>query len=472
MECEYSCQPNNTDVDALEIDTQTYNKNFIVMNLEKILQRIRNLFKEHYIYDKEVLIKSIEITGKRYSREQIDTALDTLINDKSEVLVDMLGNPGRLINIGNYYAFQPDNIEDTKISTLQRQRPVDVKNKKVTVNLSKLKRKIKSATLNKNSKNDILNNFYSNYEKLLDPQKSPKKIWSNNAAWAIINLVKYNQLDKDRLVNYALLHLFEILKLQDKILLLNSLYEENDISQDFKDRMKSILNIFVIEEGDNKAFAMADFVRVYDKNRGYIFLLFDEENNRWFVENNWKSPLLYNIVAKVIKNIRLVSGLNSGLTPKDGKINNFDNEIGFIGKGTGNKIVLKTKQIGTTGRINKGVVCPSAGVTKSSTIFSINKLNKLVSPSKNTKYNTTATGSKITIQSIYDDESPFSRKSINYKNIQSNNRKPVSITDTQFCIEKEFLLRYLDEIQDEGKRWFFNSFETQLNDIPNLKVSL
>ena len=43
--------------------------------------------------------------------------------------------------------------------------------------------------------------------------------------------------------------------------------------------MKSILNIFIIQEGDNKAFAMADFAKVYDKNRGYIFLLFNEENN-------------------------------------------------------------------------------------------------------------------------------------------------------------------------------------------------
>ena len=117
------------------------------MNLEKILQRIRNLFKEHYIYEKEVLIKSIEVTGKRYSREQIDVALDTLINDKSEILVDMLGNPGRLINIGNYYAFQPNNIEDIHISTLQRKRPVDVKNKKVTVNLSNIERKITTNTV-------------------------------------------------------------------------------------------------------------------------------------------------------------------------------------------------------------------------------------------------------------------------------------------------------------------------------------
>ena len=111
-------------------------------------------------------------------------------------------------------------------------------------------------------------------------------------------------------------------------------------------------------------------------------------------------------------------------------------------------------------------------MSKSTTIFSINKLNKLVSPGKNNKYNTSISGSKITVLSIYDDERPFSKKNTSYKNIEPNNRKPVSITDTQFCIEKEFLLRYLDEIQDEGKRWFFNSFETQLNDIPNLKVSL
>ena len=112
------------------------------MNLEKILQRIRNLFKEHYIYDKEVLIKSIEVTGKRYSREQIDVALDTLINDKSETLVDMLGNVGHLINIGNFYAFQPNDIEDIHIFTLQRKRPVDVKNESVKIDLSKIKMKV------------------------------------------------------------------------------------------------------------------------------------------------------------------------------------------------------------------------------------------------------------------------------------------------------------------------------------------
>tara|TARA_B100000963_G_scaffold145550_1_gene126757 strand:+ start:1577 stop:5875 length:4299 start_codon:yes stop_codon:yes gene_type:complete len=471
MNCDYSCFPNDDDLDSLEANTLTYNKNFIIMNLEKILQRIRNLFKEHYIYDKEVLIKSIEVTGKRYSREQIDIALDTLINDKSEILVDMLGNPGRLINIDNFYAFQPNNIDDIHIPTLQRKRPVDVKNKNVTVNLSKIERKVLKNKVKSQNNSKILSNLYSNYENLLNPQKSPKKIWTNNAAWAIVNLVNYNKLDKDKLVDYALLHLFEILKLEDKIILLNSLYQDNEISQQFKDRMKRILEVFVIEEGGNKAFAMADFRKSINK-QGYIFLVFDNETNKWIVENNWKSDSVKRIIIKVIRNVRLVQGSDKGFVPKQGKINNFDNEIGFIGKGTGNKIVLKTKHIGSTGRVNKGVVCPSAGVPKSTTIFSINKLNKLVSPDKGNKYNTTVSGSKMTVHAIYDDDEPFSRKNINYKDIEPKNRKPNSITDTQFCIEKELLLRYLDENQDEGKRWFFNSFETQLNELPNLKVSL
>ena len=411
MNCEYYCSPNDDAIDELEVDNFTYNKNFIVMNLEKILQRIKNLFKEHYIYDKEFLIKSIEVTGKRYSREQIDVALDTLINDKSEVLIDMLGNPGHLINMGTFYAFQPNNIEDMHISTLQRQRPVDVKNKSVIVNVSKLHHKIPTKSLRQNSDSKILNNFYLNYQKLIDPKKSPKKIWTNNAAWAIVNLVRYNKLDKDKLIDYALLHLFEILKLQDKIILLNSLYEENEISQEFKDRMKNILEIFIIEEDDNKAFVMADYTKSINK-LGYIFLIFDTENNNWVIENNWKSPNLKNIIIKVIKSIKLVKNTDNGLLPKEGKINNFDNEIGFIGKGTGNKIVLKTKHIGSTGRVNKGVVCPSAGVPKSTTIFTINTLNNFVTRNNNTKYNTTVNGSKITVHSIYDDEQPFSRKNV------------------------------------------------------------
>ena len=48
-------------------------------------------------------------------------------------------------------------------------------------------------------------------------------------------------MDRDKLINYALLHLFEILQLDDKIKLLNSLYTENDIDDNFIERMKKYI---------------------------------------------------------------------------------------------------------------------------------------------------------------------------------------------------------------------------------------
>ena len=45
--CAYTCKPDNKLNDI--INDQTYNEGFIIMNLDKILQRIRSLFKEQYI---------------------------------------------------------------------------------------------------------------------------------------------------------------------------------------------------------------------------------------------------------------------------------------------------------------------------------------------------------------------------------------------------------------------------------------
>ena len=102
--------------------------------------------------------------------------------------------------------------------------------------------------------------------------------------------------------------------------------------------MKKILEVFIYEKEENKAFAMADFNKSINE-KGYIFLIFDSENNKWVIENNLKSAKLKNIFVKIFKTVRLVQGMVN-VVPKEGKINNFKNEIGFIGKGTGNKIVL------------------------------------------------------------------------------------------------------------------------------------
>ena len=91
--CNYNCRP-EIDIDKSEINEDTYDEKFIVINSEKILQRIRMLFKESFFYKKDMLLKSIR-TPKEYPFVQIYSALTQLIEDENEFIVDRYGRNGR-----------------------------------------------------------------------------------------------------------------------------------------------------------------------------------------------------------------------------------------------------------------------------------------------------------------------------------------------------------------------------------------
>ena len=95
--CDYTCRPNKK-VGEQDLNQDTYNENFIVMNSEKITQRIRMLMKESFFYKKDVLINAIQ-TPKKYPYVQIYSALTQLIDDNNEFIVDKYGRNGRLVNI-------------------------------------------------------------------------------------------------------------------------------------------------------------------------------------------------------------------------------------------------------------------------------------------------------------------------------------------------------------------------------------
>jgi hypothetical protein len=53
------------------------------------------------------------------------TALNTLIDDPIEFITDYYGRRGRLINIGDYYLFQPEGVSDRHIGIRERAMPLE-----------------------------------------------------------------------------------------------------------------------------------------------------------------------------------------------------------------------------------------------------------------------------------------------------------------------------------------------------------
>ena len=93
------------------------------MNADRIRQRIRDLFRVQHFYARRLLMK--HLAG--HPREQIDVALTQLLHDAGERLIDKYGRPGRLINVGEYYLFQPAEITDPRIDAHDRSAPLQFK---------------------------------------------------------------------------------------------------------------------------------------------------------------------------------------------------------------------------------------------------------------------------------------------------------------------------------------------------------
>jgi hypothetical protein len=452
MDCEYSCTPTSSVKDDI-INTDSYSQSYIIMNLDKIIKRIKSLYKEHYIYDKRDLIDRINAI-KNYSTDQINMALNVLITDKNEYLVDMLNRNGRLVNIGDFYLFQPIELDNKHISGYERRVPIDVKIPKLTITLPDEINIIKQEDEEDNI--DILLKLQNDYNKALTLNiKSKNKSWIYACAWAINSLVEFDKLDKTDLERYCLEHLFDILNINEKLAIINSLTIKNEqITQDFKEKLQVIIDKFTITDSKGlSGFVCADYKQRYQgKGSKFFWYIFvkNAEEKRW------------------IANAQLVGGIASIMFKKYGKTTAQDCNRDLIGFLTNNRsrtnIIFKTKTVIPGKKRKSGQTCPTSGENRKDIIDRVNYLVGVLGK-ENDKY-------KMKSKTKRQDETVYNIKGpLNPYDREEEGDIEVPMTDVQLCIETEFLLRYLDENKEkyDGKRYFFSTIEDVLNSIKDIE---
>lgn len=146
MECVFSCKP-GMPTKLLGSKTDIFTDTILTMNTDKIIQRIRDIFYERYFYKRTATSEQLEDISsdliatinhnKKYSIEAINIALTQLLEDKNEYIKDKYGRYGHLVNIGDYYFFQPLELNNPIIPLHERQTPVDFKRQKIVFKQSK-----------------------------------------------------------------------------------------------------------------------------------------------------------------------------------------------------------------------------------------------------------------------------------------------------------------------------------------------
>ena len=463
MNCEYNCLPNSS-IESRDIVTDSYSQSYIIMNLDKILKRIKTLFKEHYAYDKQELINRVRVR-KNYSLEQINMALNVLITDKNEYLVDMLDRIGKLVNIDTLYLFQPIELSNKHISNNERRLPIDIKMQKLNI---KLPQDIPDNFANKSKETqniDILLKLQQDYNKtLIFNEKSKNKNWIEASYWAMKSLETFddNHFNKTNLERYCLEHLFDILKFNKKVAVLNSLSVENDeITQDFKDKLQIIIDKFTItvknkDKDDMIGFICANYTSATKKNKKsnkkkilWNILIFDKTLKKW--KNSKDLKLIGPIAKKMFEKFRV-------------KSNNCNEYLfGFLTHNRNNTSIifkLKSNMKGT------GLACPTSGENRKDIISRINRLLRELG--RETDKYKMKTKTKRQDQTIYDQPIKLNK----YEDMDET-VKDIPTTDQQLCIETEFILRYLDENKEKygGKRWFFSTVEDVNSSLKDIEKS-
>ncbi len=418
--CAYKCKAELKDkISSLD----TYNEVFIFTNTEKIIQRIRNIFKDRHFFTKKELISRINVT-KEYPIVQINAALTQLVEDKNEYITDQHGRLGNIINISDLYLFQPLELNNKNISLFERSFPIPYKNTDIQFELpeevqeaiiEKPQKQIKLVIdeeehYNNDIKNDrvnaIINSIEHNYELATNKNEIARgeKDWYKFCS-SVIFAMEREGYDRNMLNVLLIEHIVESLLYDDTVILLNYLYNT-------KSQVSTVLSM-IKDYFDSKLLKSRNITGLF-LSKGDTQKLIIFRDNAWVVGEAED----YNDLLDEWK--RLI------IRPAD-----LSKIIGFMSIFNNIHMVFKVKF--TQEKRAKGSRCDQSGKNDA-----IKVLNTILN--------------EIGMKGEYTDE--------NTKDIKQ----------PELCIRQEFILRMSNKNKTKNKRWFLTPIEYVLMNIDANKI--
>ena len=455
--CQYACTP-GAKIKEEDVKMGTFNETFILMNVENIIRIIKSAFKERHFYTKVDLIHFINRI-KMYSELQINFALTQMINDKNEYISDYYGKYGNLINIGEYYLFQPVELNDKTVSVFERSTPIPFKRDKINVKVSEKAAVLeKSESERRGEKEERTSREYENVKNIIwnisytynlainttfskkikndiadaqDPKINSGAIpmISRDRIWYIycnemINVIE-RAIDLDEIHSYIFIHIMDRLTFSEMNSLIINLNQIEQISKKIndeanlkKEEAKYAACVYAPTCAKNILKYFSQFVTIIQGDK-------DDTGEYLFVPLKDASPSpaskdvsMYYKKNKIdewsaLNQSELTSDERNGLTSKF-KIDktSFAQFVGFS-QSIKDGVAFKIKE-----NQNRGSVC-SASPTKKRTLQDILQQYKFEQP--------------IEI--------------------------PQNLTQITYCILQEIILCYYNDIKLNDKRWNLNMIE-------------
>lgn len=465
--CSYKCKPNFSLEDDNVLNTTVNIKHFSIKK-DIIMRRIKDLFNENFVYTEK---KIIDLLSYKYQYDAISiiNTLEYMINT-NEIIIDIFGRKGHVINIKDMYFFHPIEMEnENEITMYERIKPNDFKPNDISIRLNK---EITKDTL---SQPDIMKKNISLLKPINEKVNDTKEYDSDSdeEADALVNKTNpqslYSIEDKEYIYNKlnSLEQIIQEIINDKKNIILN---KENKIYKLLYSTIQHILRNNIISIDNNVLTRVIihyfyDNIDLDDKLK-IIYFLFSNDTflNDETLSVNIKEFLLLlrNIITEKYKIMDMGNNIVFNTVKDDGSINiimlnNDKNIFEYPNK-------LQIAQIGRFMEKNRLIM----NVSKYNDVvgFIIYMRNDFVLKIKNLKQKRTK-GARCDqapmlqtikfINSVIQEDTEYIFNEANIENLAKK----------QLCRIQEFIFRYYDELNNGSIRYFLHKDESKFQNIEN-----
>jgi ribosomal protein S20 len=170
--------------------------------------------------------------------DQIFYVLSSFLRKDSPIyLFDKYGRFGHLVNQDRFYAFQPIEISDEKVSMYERSKPVDFRHDTISLELPTDFSESKVATQEKqsiaeNSYESIIRTIVEQIELASTPQTilAEEKNWFKNASKVLDHMRIVHQFTDAKMREYMVYHAVDVMSYVDKRVLFEHVYNKHVFS--------------------------------------------------------------------------------------------------------------------------------------------------------------------------------------------------------------------------------------------------
>jgi len=126
-DCNFKCNWMPNPKLKYPINKDTYNIRFASNDINIIKRHIKNMFRQDIVYYLDIIEKYILDIEPGVDKLFIYSALESLVNNKNEIVYDKFSRKGYIIYRGDYYVFQPFDLDRDDIPLIYRETPLNSK---------------------------------------------------------------------------------------------------------------------------------------------------------------------------------------------------------------------------------------------------------------------------------------------------------------------------------------------------------